>query len=374
MLTICLLLCIIWFIYLLWESHQASVDRSKISHVIHVNGTRGKTTTCRLIDAGLRAGGYRVFCKTTGTDPLVIDSTGTESPLIRHGKANIKEQIRLLHRAAEQKSDILVIECMALSPENQFVSQHRILKADIGVITNVRHDHTDVMGKTLPEICDTLCLMIPKNGQLFTGEMFLKEQIHTSCEKNHTAFYPVFPDGSEPDFDFAENISLALQVCSSLGVDKKTALDGMLSYKKDPYALSVYKISNVCFINALSANDIDSTLRIWNDLRDRFHQRNASFILLLNNRSDRGSRTLDMAEMALYLSPDEIWLMGSSQLFLSWLLRKKLPSCRIRRISSPDSLDLHAFSQPATILAAGNIAGQGRDLTNIVRKEGTQLV
>ena len=33
---------------------------------------------CRLIEAGLRAGGVRVFCKTTGTDPMTINVAGVD--------------------------------------------------------------------------------------------------------------------------------------------------------------------------------------------------------------------------------------------------------------------------------------------------------
>lgn len=66
--------------------------------MVHVNGTRGKSTVSRLIEAGLRAGGLRVFCKTTGTDPMTIDVKGREEPIHRRGKANIKEQIAILRR------------------------------------------------------------------------------------------------------------------------------------------------------------------------------------------------------------------------------------------------------------------------------------
>ena len=46
----------------------------------------------------------------------------------------------------------LVIECMALKPEYQEVSERMIVRSNIGVLTNVREDHQDVMGETLPEI------------------------------------------------------------------------------------------------------------------------------------------------------------------------------------------------------------------------------
>ena len=113
-------LTLLWLCYLLWENRCAAKARRQLAHVIHVNGIRGKSTVSRLIDAGLRAGGLRVFCKTTGTDPMVIGVSGDEEPLVRRGKANIKEQIGILRQAAGQGAQVLVIECMALQPELQF--------------------------------------------------------------------------------------------------------------------------------------------------------------------------------------------------------------------------------------------------------------
>ena len=102
---------------------------------------------------------------------MTIDVSGNEEPLRRRGKANIKEQVGILRRAAAQNAEVLVIECMALQPEYQSCAQHRILQADVGVITNVRHDHADVMGDSLPEIADTLSNTIPRGGVLFTAEI-----------------------------------------------------------------------------------------------------------------------------------------------------------------------------------------------------------
>ena len=143
----------LYLLYLLWEAHAVRIARKKLAHVVHVNGTRGKSTVSRLIEAGLRAGGLRVFCKTTGTDPMTIDVNGREELICRRGKANIKEQIAVLRRAAAQNAQVLVVECMAITPEFQQTSQHDILRADIGVITNVRRDHMDVMGDTPPRHC-----------------------------------------------------------------------------------------------------------------------------------------------------------------------------------------------------------------------------
>ena len=51
--------------------HQRILRRIPVR--IHVNGTRGKTSVARLIAAGLRAGGKRVYAKTSGTVAAVTD-------------------------------------------------------------------------------------------------------------------------------------------------------------------------------------------------------------------------------------------------------------------------------------------------------------
>ena len=66
--------------------------------------------------------------------------------------------------------DALVIECMALKPEYQEVSERMIVRSNIGILTNVREDHQDVMGETLPEIARSLLSTCPRDGILVTSE------------------------------------------------------------------------------------------------------------------------------------------------------------------------------------------------------------
>ena len=40
------------------------------------------------------------------------------------------------------------MECMAVQPQYQWISEHQMVKSDIGVITNARPDHLDEMGPT----------------------------------------------------------------------------------------------------------------------------------------------------------------------------------------------------------------------------------
>lgn len=368
------LLSLLWLCYLVWEARSTRISRGKIPHVIHVNGTRGKSTTSRLIEAGLRAGGLRVFCKTTGTDPMTIDTEGKEELIVRRGRANIKEQIAILRRAAAQRSDVLVVECMALQPELQYTAQHRILRADVGVITNVRRDHTDVMGETLPEICDVLCNTVPRNGALFTAEQEQAERMRAFARRMGSAFFPVRPRGDEPAFDFAENIALACAVCEHLGVERETALRGMVGYKRDPYALSLHRLHGAAFIDGLSINDVQSTCMVWERLKEKYGFRDKELILLINNRADRGSRTQDMLRLCLELKPDKVWLLGAAGSYMRRNLARRLPGAGVTRFKSADAVDFTVLDEGCVVFAAGNIAKAGRELMARVREEGTPFV
>jgi len=148
--------------------HQKRIKKIPIR--IHVNGTRGKSTTVRLIAATLKEAGYRVLAKTTGTSPRIILENGEEEIIQRRGTANIIEQKHFIKKAVQKGSNAIVVECMAVQPETQWVSEHKIIKSTIGVITNIREDHQDVYGPNLRDAADALKMTIPEHGYLVTAE------------------------------------------------------------------------------------------------------------------------------------------------------------------------------------------------------------
>ncbi len=368
-------LLVVILTYLALERRHALQNRKKLQHVIHVNGIRGKSTVTRLIDAGLRAGGFRVFCKTTGTVPMMIGTDGVARPLRRHGRANIREQLDVLRLAARDDAQILVLECMAVDPALQRVTQHEMVRADIGVITNVRLDHTAEMGETLEKICDSLSNTIPKDGVLFTAEERFFSQLARNAERVGCRTQPARPQGDEPEFDFPENLALALEVCRYLGVPKETALRGMLHYQRDPYALSLYRLpGGGLFVNGLSINDPQSTRLVFERLAKRFGWDSGDLILLINNRPDRGYRTEHMVMVAQALQPDQVWLMGASQTTAGRTILKKAPRIEMHRFFRAGDLPLDQIPQGKVVFAVGNVAGPGHEVMRRVREEGEEYV
>jgi len=151
---------------------RVSRDRAQMAIPIriHVNGTRGKSSVTRLIWAALREAGVPAVAKTTGTRPRVLLPDGTEQAVRRRARANIREQLWLLQVARRAGARAVVAECMAVRPDLQWTAERDMIGATVGVITNVRTDHTEVMGDTLPEIAASMANTIPRNGVLITAE------------------------------------------------------------------------------------------------------------------------------------------------------------------------------------------------------------
>jgi len=353
---------------LIAEKNSAVRHRHALKHVVHVNGTRGKSAVTRLIAAGLSEGGIRTYCKTTGTLPMTIDPEGNEELIRRRGAANISEQMGILKKAADCNAEVLVIECMAVDPELQYTAQHKILNADIGVITNVRIDHVAEMGAQLSQVCDALSNTVPVCGKLFTAEEVCFEQLRTNAEKLGTQAVQTVPlDQVTREQPFPENIALALAVCRELGVDEETARRGFARVKADPYTSSVHRLKNgAYFIDGMSANDPVSTGTVFDRLSGELEIEKKVFVL--NCRADRGYRTKLMIDYILQARPDQVWLMGKGIEAAEKRLKKA--DISVKCFDKADMLPLNEQKEKTVIYAIGNIANDGIKLIEKVREEG----
>ncbi len=308
--------------YGIFEFRRHNRYLKRIPTRVHVNGTRGKSSVTRLIAAGLRSGGIRTFAKTTGTTARMINPDGSEVNVFRVGKPNIIEQTRIIRRAAEQEAQALVIECMAVAPELQPVTELRLVRSTVGVITNVRADHLDVMGPDLESVASTLAQTIPVRGHAFTAEREWTPVFQRESDRRGTVLHVVSgADIGEEELrgfsylEHAENIGLALAVCAHLGVDRSTALAAMQRARPDPGVLRRYVVElgmkRLEFVNAFAANDPDSTRMIWSRLGLDRPEPGVCRIVLANCRGDRLQRSGQIAELVgRDLPADRVVLTG----------------------------------------------------------------
>lgn len=372
---IIIILCLFCIFYLFFEKRRSECQRETFKYLIHVNGIRGKSTVSRLIDAGVRAGGYKVFTKITGTSPRIIDTFNVEREINRKGKANIKEQIKTINWAYREGAEVLITECMAVKPEYQYICENKILHADINIITNVREDHLDEMGKSLDEIASSLANTIPTNGAIFTSDekyfdFFKREAI----KKNSKVFINREEKEEYWEIDFPSNVALALEVCKYIGIDEKKALEGMKNYHRDPGVLKVLLYKNrenkIYFINAMAANDPNSTEIIIDRLSKKDYWNNKRY-LLVNNRGDRVSRWEQYISFVKKIDKkfDKILISGENrELFQKYLLKEKIVKEKIEIVGNASDFD--SIEKDILILAVGNICGNGEKIVDYFEERG----
>lgn len=315
-------------------AHRRALARIGVR--IHVNGTRGKSSVTRLIAAGLRAGGHRTMAKVTGVLPRVILPDGSEVPVYRPARANIIEQRRIVGVAARNGCDVLVIECMALQPALQWLSEEKLVRATHGVITNAREDHLDVMGPTERDVAWCLAGMVPRGGVLYTAERRNLDLFAQVCADRDTALAPVdeaavaaVTDADLAPFAYVEhpdNVALALAVCGALGVPRDVALAGMWAAPPDPGVTVDVEVDffgrRVHFVNGFSANDPESTGALWARAVAR-HDGVATRVAVFNCRADRQDRSMQLARAYAGWAPaDHVLLIGTGTSVFARALRR----------------------------------------------------
>ncbi|HCM59834.1 MAG TPA: poly-gamma-glutamate synthase PgsB [Bacteroidales bacterium] len=347
---------------------------------IHVNGTRGKSSVTEYIAAGVASSRPEVMAKITGIIPSVIHN-GVIQTVDRNGAARVQEQVNILRSAFRKKVKTMVLECMSIAPELQKL-EGSIFQPHFYVITNIRDDHREEMGKDIESQADAICSAIPANCRVITGESkFIKKIEEKASAGNSTVITAGELDErlreKLPWGIFPENVALALTVCREAGIDPDLAEEGIMNWiagTKSPLTTMLYGGKKIRFLNAFAVNDIESTesfIGYWKEVSGHTDR----ITVILNTRADRPVRTDLFSEWIANNrdSFDLIILTGNHRTRARYKLsesgfeKEKVICWNSREMRSPVKSLVSTVSDGAFVTGIGNIGGDGFHIINELR-------
>lgn len=235
------IVAIVWGIW----SRRNVARLQRIPLRVLITGSRGKSSTVRLIHAALTAGGIPTLGKITGTVSRELDTAGAEHPTNRIGQVSILEMIETVHRSFRRDDaapQAVVLECMAVTPGLIEMCTDDMVRPQVSIITNALWDHLEEQGTTLQQIAISLSNVMDGSELSITSEHreATRSVLAYEATQHGCAFDAV--DGADvPDDTLArvpgahpDNVAMALAVAAYAGVDRETAVRGMESSTVEP--------------------------------------------------------------------------------------------------------------------------------------------
>lgn len=349
---------------------------------IHVNGTRGKSSVTRLIASSLRSNGLKVLTKTTGSLPRIILPDGKEISIHRRTRPSIIEQRKIVALAYKYKVDVLVIECMALQPFLQWISESKLIQATHTLITNIRPDHLEIMGPTVVDVADCLAGSTPVNAICILGDSKYSTIYERACtDRNSTLVLVDSDDKNKAEsinqknmkyIEHSENIAITWRLLRELNLNNDISIQGILNTEPDPGAMKFIEFEYfgkcIYFSNGFATNDPFSTKIIY-DLSRKMAPNVEKTILLVNLREDRADRTIQLAKcIDEWKGINALFLIGAgSNLFLketSALNKEKYDITIFEEPKLNEVIEtiLSEMKNSCLVVGIGNIAGIGLEI------------
>ena len=377
----------VYLVFLVAENIILNYRIKSIPLRICVTGTRGKSSVVRMLVSILRKDtNKRVLGKITGSKASFLLPDGNEVDISRRGKTSIIEQKKLIKKAFKAKTSCIVAEIMSIQPENHYVEAHRILKPHILIITNIRKDHTHVMGNELHEIAGVFSNSIYKKSKVFVLKSEINQVFLSTIKKMDATLFEVNKGesatihGSIPEvkkIHFTENIDLVFALCKNLKIDSSTVTNGLNEVKDTCEAIKIKEYRSdktkktYYFVNGFSANDPESTIKVISKMKELLPLSSVKIVGILNLRPDRGERTVQWVKTLKNGAIDlfeKVYVTGAH----SRIVKRKLDRVKILKEKSPEGILHKIFTETenrSVIFGFGNIKGAG----NLLVKHWDQM-
>ena len=289
-----------------------------------VTGTRGKSSTVRLIHAALTAGGIPTLGKMTGSASRELDTAGTEHPTNRIGQVSILEMLETVRRSFVRDAtppEAIILECMAVTPALIDLCTDDIVRPQVSLVTNALWDHLEEQGTTLEQIAISLSGVMRGASLAITAEhrVATRAVLAYEAQRRECAFEAVSGADVEPEIlerlpgAHPDNVAMALAVAAYAGVDRETAVRGMEVATVEP--LPTLPVSTMIdgiewwYRDIGSVNDTDSLTPALKAARDQMPA-DAVTLAILTTRWDRPLRAIQFASSVTPTDVDGIVIVG----------------------------------------------------------------
>ena len=265
---------------------------------IVVSGIRGKSSTTRRLDDVFNRRGYDTLTKITGNQPHLIRN-GDVIPIRRNGPhTTLYENINVLREFGPQlerytPEDVAIFENQGITEYTTRLINERFVRPHVVVIANVRQDHQDTLGKTLPDIARAFARTVPSDTTVVCGEQnpVLYDYMRAEVEDQGATMVPVEIPPEHDGRIGAETVYATNTVLRELGY--RPVPDDQLGAYLDAIQPDWVRLPGGRVFNGAEVNDIESTEAVRDALAG--DDPVLPFVFL---RSDRRSRT---ASFAAYL-------------------------------------------------------------------------
>ncbi|WP_239527745.1 Mur ligase family protein [Haloferax volcanii] len=269
---------------------------NQIDTQIVVSGTRGKSSTTQRLDDVFNRRGYDTLTKITGNHPLLIHN-GEVHPIERRGpRTTLYENISLIAEFvpeldAYEPDDVAIFENQGITEYTTRLFNQRLTDPDIIVLTNVRQDHTDTLGKTRTDLARSFARSVPAGTHVVSGEQHpvLHEYMQKEIERRGGTIEQVdIPDEHEGLIG-SETIHAVNAVLDIVGEPSLPAeeIESFLSAIQPTWI----ELEDGLIFNAAEVNDVESTEMVRRVLVD--DECITPFVYL---RRDRRGRTASFAQ------------------------------------------------------------------------------
>lgn len=313
-----------------WVTLRNKMDFTKalaeIPIRVSITGTRGKSSEAYILSDTLSSKGLWTIAKITGDNPFFMDKNGTYNILRKTNHPVFMDETAFLVelcKGAGRWADAVVLENQAIQPYTMYAFHTLYSKPNYIVVTNVRMDHLEFLGKTRSEIAHSYGKSLAVADTVFSGDYLksVNEILREHAEAIGAKFVVARVPRDRRHIPGAENIYLAQKVLESVTKDFREFGDlRMTSNEVDRYMSTIEGIVNmqptpfgVDWYDGAKLNDIDSTKMAVNYLFKKNNDR--KFALLAYFRADRPARTITFVDyfnnMLDYSQVDRVYLTGT---------------------------------------------------------------